>query len=264
VDSLFLVYTLCGAAAGFLAGLLGIGGGILIIPVLFLVQEGSSSLPPEIFAHTVFATSLATIMCTSAASAFAHYRAGNTDKRVLALWGPGVIVGSLAGGAFGAYVPSKILITLYLVCLLFAVQRMLFQTKIPPVIRRPHRVGSFGIGFFIGILSSMLGIGGGVFSVPLMMLVGYTALTAVGTAPIFGFLISAPATIVVVIKGFFMDPIAPGYWGYIHKEAFLVIALFSTMLAPVGARVSSKISTILLRRIFAVVILLGTIKVLFA
>jgi uncharacterized membrane protein YfcA len=231
-----------GAISGVLAGLLGIGGGIVIVPVLDTVLTYFGT-DPAIRMQVAVATSLATIIPTSIASSRAHHRRGSVDTELVRRWVVFVMIGALAGAIIAAGVHSRTL------SLVFAVMALLIATKmILPLDGRTLAAnvprGPFMpvVPALIGGLSSMIGIGGGTLSVATLTLLNQPIHRAVGTAALFGLAISLPGAVAFVAAGY-GDPRLPPYsLGFVNLLGFALIAPATWVTAPAGAALAHRLS----------------------
>jgi uncharacterized protein len=249
----FLVLALLatGAFSGFLAGLLGVGGGIVIVPVLFHVFS-IFSIDPSIRMQVAVGTSLATIIPTAMVSARTHWRKGGVDQALLRRLAPmvfvGVIIGTLLAGAVSGQALTAVFAT---VALLVAINMAIGQGAITIGKQLPGRIGVGAMGTVIGTISAMMGIGGGTLTVPLLSLFSYPIRTAVGTAAALGLVISIPGAIGFVLTGQGQPALPPFSFGYVDWAGFLAIVPTSIFLAPWGAKAAHAISRVWLSRAFA-------------
>ena len=242
-----------GAAIGFAAGLLGIGGGMLTVPfmtLLFTVQK----FPPEHIVHMAIATSLATIMFTSISSVRAHHKRGAVLWPVAAKLAPGILVGSLIGAKVAGALPSRYLALFFALFVGFSATQMLLDRKPKPQRQLPGTAGMFGAGGAIGMVSAIVGAGGGFISVPFMLWCNVRMHNAVATSASLGFPIAAAGTVGYVISGWHLTGTAPGVVGYIHIPALVALATASVFTAPLGARVAHSLDTSGLKRVFALLL----------
>jgi uncharacterized membrane protein YfcA len=242
-----------GAAIGFAAGLLGIGGGMLTVPfmtLLFTLQK----FPPEHVVHMAIATSLATIMFTSISSVRAHHKRGGVLWPVAARLAPGILFGSLVGAKLAGNLPSKWLALFFALFVGFSATQMLLDRKPKPHRQLPGTAGMFGAGGAIGVLSAIVGAGGGFISVPFMLWCNVRMHNAVATSASLGFPIAAAGTIGYIVSGWHLTGTAPGVVGYVHVPALLALASASVLTAPLGARVAHSLDTRRLKRVFAVLL----------
>jgi uncharacterized protein len=251
-----------GAIAGIIAGLLGVGGGIVIVPVLdtALAIRG---VDPAIRMHVAVGTSLATIIFTSMSSARAHHARGAVDMDLVKLWGPFIFVGSLMGSVAAAQVESIVLAGIFgVVALLIAIQMLLPLEDYRPWKEVPKGAGSIITPTFIGGLSSMMGIGGGTFSVAALTMMSQPIHRAVGTAALFGLLIAVPGTIGFIINGLGDPRLPAANLGYVNLIGVLLISPMTMLTAPIGARIAHRLSKRYLSLAFGVFLLLVSVRML--
>lgn len=251
-----------GAFAGILAGLLGVGGGIVIVPVLFFLFQ-KFGVSPESAMVVATATSLATIIPTSISSIRSHHQKGNVDFDLLKRW-----VGFVFVGVFlGSYIVTKVngiwLTSLFGLVASLSAANMLFRTKKSALFPElPGKIGQSFMGAVIGLLSSMVGIGGGTLSVPLLTLYNYPAHKAVGTAAAIGLLISLPGALTMFVLGCPPADAPVGTFGLVNLVGFLCIVPLTVLFAPVGASIAVKLDAIQLKKVFAVALLITGLRML--
>lgn len=253
--SLVAALLVLGAAIGFAAGLLGIGGGMLTVPfmtLLFTLQK----FPPQHIVHMAIATSLATIMFTSVSSVRAHHKRGAVLWPVAAKLAPGIVIGSLLGAKVAGALPSTWLALVFALFVGFSATQMLLDRKPKPTRQLPGTAGMFGAGSAIGVVSAIVGAGGGFISVPFMLWCNVRIHNAVATSASLGFPIAAAGTLGYVISGWHLTGITPGAVGYIHVPALVTLAAASVLTAPLGARVAHSLDTGRLKRVFALLLYL--------
>ncbi len=244
-----------GIFAGMLAGLLGVGGGIVIVPMLFfLFQSAGVSADSAMLVAT--ATSLATMIPTSLSSIRSHRQQGNVDVALLQRWALYIVGGVLAGSWLVTRIDGKWLTMLFGVIALLSAINMLFRTGKSALF--PHlprmaaqRLMGAGIGFF----SSMVGIGGGTISVPLLTLYNYPAHQAVGTASAIGLMIALPGALTMLLLGTTPNDAPVGTIGLVNLLGFCCIVPLTVLFAPVGATLSARLDGAKLKKIFALVLL---------
>lgn len=231
-----------GCVAGVLAGLFGIGGGIVIVPVLELTL-GFFGVDPAIRMHVAVATSLAVIIPTSISSARAHHQRQAVDIAIIKRWAVYVLFGALAGAWIAAQVHSRVL------AMIFATLALLIALKMIVLPQSRNLTDNVPRGPFvpiiptaIGCLSSMMGIGGGTFSVMVLTLFNQPIHRAVGTASLFGLVISLPGTIGFIMAGWNDVRVPPGSLGFVSLIGFALIAPTTVMFAPVGAKIAHSFS----------------------
>ena len=254
-----------GAVAGVLAGLLGVGGGIVIVPVLFWLTEiGLLDVNRDVAMHFAVATSLATIIPTSISSARAHRRKGSIDGPLFRGWAPFVFVGALLGGFLAARFDAALLTGVFGVIALLVTANMLnprpFTLAPAPPAALPGRAAIAGP---IGAFSAMMGIGGGTLSVPILTLLSFPVHRAVGTAALLGLVIAVPGVLGYALAGQNIDGLLPGSIGFINLPAALLIALATYFSAPVGAGIAHRLNPANLRIAFALFLGISAVKMLY-
>ncbi len=245
---------LLGTATGFLAGLLGIGGGMLLVPFLTLIlaQRGVGA---DLAVKMAIATSMATILFTSLASVRAHHRRGAVRWSLVRGLAPGIVAGGLLAGA-GAFAVLKgqWLAIVFAAFVAFSATQMLRGGKPAPHREMPGTAGQWSVGGLIGFVSGLVGAGGGFLSVPFMTWCNVPIHNAVATSAALGFPIALAATTGYVIGGWSLAPALPGAFGYLYLPALAVIATASVLLAPRGAQVAHAMNIGQLKRVFALLL----------
>ncbi len=240
-----------GSVAGFVAGLFGIGGGIVIVPALYYAF-GAVGVDDATRMHAAVATSLATIVVTSWRSARAHHARGAVDWEVVRAWTPWIVVGALAGSVVARFIPGAALTLAFGVGAMAMAARMgLFGEAGNTGGSLPRGALRAGLGSGLGLASSWMGIGGGVLGVTMLTLGGRPIHQAVGTAAVFGAAIGLPAALGFALSGLGVEGRAPLSIGYVNAPAFLAIIAATTVTAPWGARAAHALSPQRLRVAFA-------------
>ncbi|WP_405220754.1 sulfite exporter TauE/SafE family protein [Lentisalinibacter sediminis] len=249
-----------GIVAGFLAGLLGIGGGIIIVPAL-LVALAATDTADAVTMHVAVATSLATIIPTSLSSSRAHWQRGSVDLELARRWAPAVFVGACAGVLIADRLHSDTLTAI------FAVMAVIFGVKmwlpLDDVVLRdevPRGTTALSLPFSIGALSTLMGIGGGTFGVTALNLFNQPIHRAVGTAALLGFVISLPASVGYVLAGWDEPGRPPFSLGYVNLLAVALIIPATILMAPLGAAVAHRLSRRWLSRLFGVFLVVTGIR----
>ncbi|WP_017443784.1 sulfite exporter TauE/SafE family protein [Gayadomonas joobiniege] len=252
-----------GVFAGILAGLFGVGGGIVIVPVLyFLLQQFNVS--PESAMQIATATSLATIIPTSVSSIRAHQKKGNIHGALLKLWGPIIILFAVLGSFAASQISGHSLTLMFAVIALLVSLNMLFRSGAPALFNQlPGRFLQRIMAAAVGGLSVMIGIGGGTIGVPLLTSFNVAAHKAVGTAAVFGLLIAVPGTLVMLLTGIAPADAPFGNWGLISLPAFLILMPLTILFAPIGANIGSRLNSAQLKKGFAVLLVITGIRMIF-
>jgi len=251
-----------GLIAGIAAGLLGVGGGIVIVPMLYWISP-MLNVGSAVVVHVAVATSLATIIPTSIASVRAHNRRGAVDFDLLKLWGPAVFVGAALGGMVSGYLGGKALAGVFgVVALVVAVNMALPKSLIfADAIPRSTSTNRL-IATAIGFISALMGIGGGTLSVPTLSLFNFPIHRAVGTASAFGLAIALPAVAGYIYGGWDVPGRAPFSLGYVDFRAAIPLAAMTVLFAPLGARIAHSIDRTPLKRCFAAFLAVTAIRML--
>ncbi len=241
-----------GAVAGLLAGLLGVGGGLVIVPALVWL------LPPlgldrEWVMHVALATALASILFTSVSSTLAHWRRAAVGWREVGWLGPGLLVGAWAGALFAASLSGTTLRVVVAAFCMFAAWQLGFgRTRaLQGEHAQPHGPGLSASGLGIGALSAVVGIGGGSLTVPLLVWHGVPPVRAVATSAACGFIIAVAGAAGWVFAGRAAPPDVDGMLGFVWWPGALALAASSVLLAPLGARLAHALPAMTLRRVFA-------------
>lgn len=254
---------LAGVAAGLIAGLLGVGGGIVVVPVLYHALAGLG-VEESVRMHVAVATSLATIVPTSLASLTTHRRHGAVDADLLRRWAGPMALGVVAGAAVAGFISSRGLALFFALVALPVAAHMAFSRESWRIRDGvPGGVAGAGAAGAIGGLSAMMGIGGGTFGTILMTLCGVPIHHAVGTSSGFGVIISIPGAIGFAVAGWSLANLPPYSLGYVNLIGFALIAPATVLLAPVGARLAHAVSKTKLRRLFALFIAITAARMLY-
>ena len=252
---LLLGLAVAGAAAGLAAGMFGIGGGAVIVPVLYFLFDGMGY--GETAMHVAVATSLATIVLTSARSVMAHNSHDAVDWDIIRTWAPWIVLGALIGMNLSGFLSKQGLLGIF-GTMAFVLSAQLFFGR--PTWRlaeaMPGGLVRSGLGMAIGALSALMGIGGGTFGVSLMTLYGRPIHRAVATAAGWGVLIGLPSALVAIFIGWGHEGLPPFSLGYVNLAAFALISVCTVTMAPVGAKLAHRMDAVLLKRLFAVLLAL--------
>ena len=251
-----------GVLSGLSAGLLGVGGGIVIVPILYHVLT-LLGVDESVRMQVTVGTSLATIVPTSVSSISAHERKGAVDWDLLRRWAVPMLVGVVIGAALTGIVASRVLAIVFAaVALPIAFYMGLGSENHRFADHLPRGAGGAGLAAMIGGISTMMGIGGGVVGVPVMTLCGVQMHRAVGTASAFGMIIAVPGAIASVLSGWHAHTLPPWSFGYVNLVGFLLMAPASFAAAPAGAALAHMTDVKRLRLVFAVFVIITTGRML--
>ena len=260
---LTLTMLLTGCIAGVLAGLFGIGGGIVIVPVLEAAL-GILGVDAAIRMHVAVATSLATIIPTSISSARAHHQRKSVDVEIVKRWAIFVLAGALLGAWIASQVHSRVLAMVFATLALLVAVKLVFLPETRNLTNEVPRgalvpVIPTSIGFF----SSMMGIGGGTFSVMTLTLFNEPIHRAVGTAALFGLVISLPATVGFIVTGWGDARLPPGSLGYVSLVGFALIAPATVLAAPLGAKIAHRLTQKRLSMLFGAFLVIASVRLFY-
>jgi uncharacterized membrane protein YfcA len=250
---LIIAFLVLGAATGFAAGLLGIGGGMLMVPFItfLLIQK---NFPQAVVVHMAIATSLATIMFTSISSVRAHHKRGAVSWPIVKLLAPGILIGSFIGPWIGKQMNSSALALFFGLFVAASATQMLLDKKPAGSRELPKGPGLFAAGGGIGVLSGLVGAGGGFISVPFMTWCNVKIHNAVATSAALGFPIAVAGTLSNIYFGMGIPDLPPGSLGFIYLPALVVIAITSVMTAPLGAKTAHNMPVKTLKKAFALML----------
>ena len=250
------IYLIVGAFAGTVSGLLGIGGGIIVVPALEAIFATSIFIPPSYVMHMAIGTSLATMMFTTLSGSYAYLRRGSIRWLTIKQLVPYLLIGAITGVIVANFLPSRFLRIIFSVFLILIALHMLIQRDsnkdakpIPPSI-------TSWIAAFIGILTSILGAGGGSMLVPFLLRLQLEIREALGTSLVCGVFTSFVAAICFMLTGLITPEKIAWSTGYIYWPAWVGITIASVLFAPFGVALAHKLPTPLLKRIFAAFLLL--------
>ncbi|HZW11874.1 MAG TPA: sulfite exporter TauE/SafE family protein [Noviherbaspirillum sp.] len=242
-----------GAAVGFAAGLLGIGGGMLLVPFMTMILT-AKQFPPDVIVHMAIATSLATIMFTSVSSVRAHHARGAVLWPVVKLLAPGILIGSWIGPWIGSKMDASALALSFAVFVAFSATQMLLDKKPAASRNLPKAPGMLGAGGIIGALAGLVGAGGGFVSVPFMTWCNVKIHNAVATSAALGFPIALAGTLSNIYFGLKEPNLPAGSLGFIYLPALLVVSLASVTTAPLGAKTAHSLPVKTLKKVFALLL----------
>lgn len=246
----FSAYVLSGAAVGFLAGLLGIGGGMTLVPILAALFTAQHFAPDHVV-HMALATSMASIVFTSSASVREHYKLGGVDFSIVKRMTPGLVAGSLIATAASAWIPQRHLAMSFAIIVFLGATQILLNRKPKAARDLPGPLPLFGICLIIGAISGLVSAGGAFLTIPLMLWCGVPMRTTIGTGAMMGIPLAIVGTIGYVISGWTVPHLPADTVGFISVTALVGLVSGSIFTARYGARMAHRLPVLTLKRIFA-------------
>ncbi len=259
--TILLTFMALGALAGVLAGLLGIGGGLVIVPIL-VFSFTPLGFPEQHLMHLALGTSLASIIFTSISSFMAHHRRGAVIWPIVKSITPGILIGTFLGTCLASIMNTMLLKGLFVVFLYYVAAQMLLNIKPKPSRKIPGNVGMFGVGNVIGSISSLVGIGGGTLSVPFMTFCNINMHSAVGTASAIGLPIALAGTAGFIWNGIGVPGLPEWSIGYVYLPALIGIVSASMLTAPLGVKLAHSLPVPRLKKVFAILLLVVATRML--
>ncbi|WP_027179925.1 sulfite exporter TauE/SafE family protein [Maridesulfovibrio bastinii] len=259
--TILLTFIILGAVAGILAGLLGIGGGLVIVPIL-VFSFTPLGFPQEHLMHMALGTSMASIIFTSISSSMAHHKRGAVRWSIFKSITPGIIVGTFLGTCLASVMNTTLLKSIFVIFLYYVASQMLLNIKPKPTRTMPGTVGMFGSGGVIGAVSSLVGIGGGTLCVPFMTFCNIEMHTAVGTAAAIGLPIALAGTAGYIWNGIGVAGVPDWSIGYVYLPALIGIVAASMFTAPFGVKLSHSLPVSKLKKVFAVLLIVVATRML--
>lgn len=245
---------LCGSIAGFLAGLLGIGGGMILVPFMILVFN-HLNFDQNVIVHMAIATGMATILFTTTSAIWAHHKHGSIDWKLVAAFSPGLVAGSLIGGSEIFEALNTSWLSLFFAIFIVYTSIQMILNKKPGAGRElPGKLGLFSFGAFAGCLSSLVGAGGAFITVPFMLWCNVKPHVAMASSSGLGFPIAAAATIGYMYGSWDYPNLPAGSLGFVYVPAVACIVAVSIFTAPLGAKMARKLNVAQLKRIFGVML----------
>ncbi len=251
-----------GAFAGVLAGLLGVGGGIVVVPVLFWVFK-TLGFAPELGMQVAVGTSLVIVAATALSSAMSHHKRGSVDIALVRRWSPWMVLGAFAGGTVAGLVDGTLLLVVFGIVALWVAWNLARPNSKVIADELPSRAGvQPAMAGSVGLVSAMMGIGSGTLGVPLMTAFSVPVHRAVGTAAALGLMIGVPGAVAMVIFGLGVLGRPPLSLGFVNIIAVVLILPLSVLCAPLGTRLAHALSPIWIKRAFAVFLLITSLRML--
>jgi len=260
--SVFLACALLGAVVGFFAGLLGIGGGLIIVPVLVYLLP-LLGISAELAFPMALATSLASIIFTSSSAAFAHHKNGNIPWAIAKKLVITVASGALLGAVIAGMLSLKALTIIFASAVLILAVYMFLSIKVQRSVALPTDWRLHLIGLFTGVLASLMGIAGGAILVPILMYCSLSMRQAIGVATASGIVVAFFGALGYVVIGFGESNLPSWSVGYIYLPALLGIVLTSSLFAPLGVKAGAKLPLVYLKKGFAIFLMLVAIKMIY-
>ena len=258
----YLLYLLVGAIAGLISGLFGLGGGVVIVPIL-IFSLAAHGIPADSITHMAVATSLATILFTSVSSIIAHHRRGGVIWPLVAIMSPGIMLGAASGGYLAVHVPGDQLQLWFGVFLCFVAYQMFKPGPLQDASAQLSRRLSAIMGLIIGAVSSVFGIGGGTLTVPFLTGQGVAVNRAVATSSACGFPIALAGAAAYIVAGYQHEVAISGAFGFVYIPAWVGIVATSLPFARVGAGLAHRLDPLWLKRLFAVAALIMGLRFIF-
>ena len=259
----WLGYAAIGAAVGFFAGLLGIGGGAIMVPLLVMLFE-AQGLPKTQIMHLAVASGMASILFTSLSSIRAHSRRGSVRWDLALALTPGILVGGLLGSSLTVLISTQVFAVVFTTVVYFAATNILVDRKPKPTRQLPGAPGSVLVGLGISFVSSLAAMGGAFLTIPFALYCNVPMLQAIGTSAIVGFSIALVGSVGFIAAGWGQSGLPPHSIGYVYLPAVLGIALASVLTAPLGAAAAHRLPTKRLKQIFALLLYGLATKMLFS
>lgn len=258
---LLSVLLVLGAFVGVMAGLLGIGGGLIVVPALLYLLPWAG-IPTELSMHMALATSLASIIVTSGSSALNHLKLGNVDIFVVKWLMPGVVIGGFVGANIAEWIPTQYLPRVFGVIVLVLALQMFRSIRVTTTRAMPSSPVTMLYGTGIGVVSSLAGIGGGSLSVPFLNRHGVEMRKAIGSSSVCGCVIAIAGMTGFILHGYSVDSLPDYSVGYVYLPALLAIAGTSMLTTRIGARWATTLPTAKLKKIFALFLMFVALSML--
>ena len=244
-----LIMSVTAVVAGFFAGFFGIGGGIITVPCLFYIF-GTIGMDKSFIMHLAVGTSFAIIVPTAIMSVFTHYKHQAVDFTVIKTYGIFVVLGVVIGTFFAASMHTKSLVLFFSIVMYLLALNLIFLKNRTKIKLKFSLLQRTVLGFIVGFVSSLMGIGGAIMNVPILKFVGYTINKAIGSAASIGFLISVFGCLGFLVSGTLIETNMPLSVGFINIPAFLIFIPITIMMAKVGATTVHKIKREIIAKLF--------------
>ena len=237
---------------GFMAGLFGIGGGLIMVPILFYLYS-FVGIEQRFIMHLALGTSFSIIIPTSIISTMTHMKFKAVDFSIVKTFGIFVVIGVVFGTIFAISLKTSSLLLLFsIMTMIFAIYFLLEKEKINPIPRQINLIYRVICGFLSGFVSAPMGIGGGVFNVPIFKIFGYSIPVAIGSSAAIGFLTALTGAIGFAVSGSYLNINVPLSLGFVNIPTFLIFVPITALMAKIGARTVHKVNKSLLGKLFGV------------
>ena len=255
--------TVAAIPVGFVAGLFGVGGGLIIVPVLFYIFD-SAGLDRSFIMHLAVGTSFAIIIPTSFISTLTHMKFKAVDFDIVRSFGVFVVFGVIIGTIFAVNLRTAYLILFFsVITMLFSFYFLVFKEKINPIQNKMHIKHKIILGSLSGFFTAPMGIGGGSINVPILKMFGYSIKRAIGSSAAIGFLVSVVGAISFAISGNYFDINVPLSFGFVNIPTFLIFIPITMLMAKIGARMVHQINKLIINRLFGIFLLIISCKLFF-
>ena len=258
----YLAYIGLGLFTGFSAGLLGIGGGLVMVPALTMMFAAQPGFPVDEALHMALGTSMATILLTSLSSLRTHHQHGAVLWKVVRQITPGILLGTVLGTLLASQVPARPLAVFFTVFVCFVALQMILNIKPKPTRQLPEAGGIFSVGLGIGSISALVAIGGGAFTVPFLTWCNVRIQKAIGTSAAVGFPIAAGGSLGYIYNGWGHAELPAWSLGFVYLPALAWMIPPSMLMAPLGARLTHRLPVATIKRIFACLLVALATKML--
>ena len=259
----WIVYLLMGLFVGFFAGLLGIGGGLILV-TLMVYMFTLQGFPADRLLHLALGTSITSIVFTSISSLRAHHKHGAVRWDILRVAVPGLVIGTLLGTVVADQLKSKYLAIFFVVFVYYSAVRMFANVKPKPTRQLPGKVGMTAATIVVGIISSLVGVGGGVMTIPLMRHCNVPMRQAIGTSAALGLPIAIAGTVGFIATGLGKDHLPALSVGYVYLPALAGIVIGTFITVPWGAKMTHRMPVTTLTKIFAVILFILATRMLWS
>tara|TARA_B100000029_G_C17380665_1_gene889564 strand:+ start:64 stop:897 length:834 start_codon:yes stop_codon:yes gene_type:complete len=263
IISIIIIMAVSAIPVGFMAGLFGIGGGLITVPVLFYIFD-SVGLEQSFIMHLAVGTSFAIIIPTSISSVLTHMKYKAVDFSIVKSFGIFLVFGVIIGTIFASTLKTSGLILFFSVMtMIFALFFLILKEKKDPAKKKVNLFIKILCGIASGFLSAPMGIGGGIINTPILKIFGYPINVAIGSSAALGFLISVIGAFGFIISGKYLNIQAPLSLGFVNIPAFLIFVPITTLMAKVGAKTVHKVNKNLIGKLFGVFLFIISVRLFF-